>query len=538
MKIVDNVMYTAPVPMMVDCNNFIAINGQMFSKDLTPIPLKFMPQMTGSFIDTNAYSICPIACKYTLKKNDYTNYEYENVTRATSNQVKYCSLVDNIDHNTVYTTNSHTYVTDTLYKITVDENCNVSQKYLKFGNGMTINLVGQSDTHLFILSVYHYNHNGYSYYYPSHIYYQVVRKSDFTIVKSNTTILDKKNGSYYVGSYPQFTKLYENNKYIYIHVSGKDYYNSNHSFVIDKTNFNFTMILDELESSSTVGFSSQATSGIYKDGTLTYYYTKSINTSESDGDYAITNEIYQATILESDLSISVKKLDTVMKFTKSYNRLFTLRSVITEINDIKYISYIPCHKCGREAVDDKDKNIITFKILEDGTLEEVSKTPIVNTQIYIDFFSKDRGTHLTIVTENNIDFMSFNSITQRFELKDTMSVNMRDVGIDHQNRLWIRDISNNLDLYNEQLPANIYIKFASDEYSYLGEDINSSILVSSKNFNGDYIESNIRVTLIGSCKFNDGTQVSDIRTIAGDETVVPIIIDGSGPLRVSARLVE
>lgn len=147
----------------------------------------------------------------------------------------------------------------------------------------------------------------------------------------------------------------------------------------------------------------------------------------------------------------------------------------------------------------------------------------------------------TILFCNNNEYISvyqFSVLDGEFRQINTIDTAMYGFGLDKNENIFVYEKTGELSMYSLKTAASLDLKFADPNYKFVGEKIDTKIIVSAKNFNGEKIVANIELVIKGPMVFKEGggKQKQVTTTIEGD-LEIPVTIEGAGNVSVYPRVV-
>lgn len=106
--------------------------------------------------------------------------------------------------------------------------------------------------------------------------------------------------------------------------------------------------------------------------------------------------------------------------------------------------------------------------------------------------------------------------------------NYYTMGLDSVNNFYIFDNNNHCSIYNKNTSNELVATFEKETYDYEDNDIETYIQVYAKNFLGQYIETDVSITLTGNCKFKQNSSKDLLFTTEKQITKIPVIITDGG----------
>lgn len=131
----------------------------------------------------------------------------------------------------------------------------------------------------------------------------------------------------------------------------------------------------------------------------------------------------------------------------------------------------------------------------------------------------------------------FNETTLEFE--KTMSIDglIRDFGFDKERNLYVTWSDMSMDKYNTRTVANFNAKFEEGLYEYQGVDINTNLIVSTANLQGELLAKEVKLEMKGNAKFKatDNKSIS-VTTLTTGDLKIPVVITGAGSLNIFPKV--
>lgn len=136
------------------------------------------------------------------------------------------------------------------------------------------------------------------------------------------------------------------------------------------------------------------------------------------------------------------------------------------------------------------------------------------------------------------DIVTFNEVSEAYELKTQMPYDIKTAMVDSMSRLWILDNSNNLHLQGPSVGYTVRVAFKDKDLKYTSGSMGSYIQVSCYNYLGDRVANNVTIQLEGGAASfsSNGTTSITVMTDASQDLDVPITITGNGYIRAIANM--
>lgn len=224
------------------------------------------------------------------------------------------------------------------------------------------------------------------------------------------------------------------------------------------------------------------------------------------------------------------------EFGKYYNEVFTM-----EDNGKRFL--ITMTSCAYSRTFPSDTKLISVYELNEENPNSISGTlvdSINDKNIVGDFHGMIKNSKynsfiaFTSITAYIFKFNSQKKIFERF----TLSITPNCVGIDLNSNYWVMNNLNEVFYFNEDTVWEVDIKLPNDELVYEGQDINSNIKVATQSFLGGYIQTRLRLTILGDAKFtNEDKKIIVIDTNSNGYKDIPITITNSGSVEIVPEII-
>lgn len=237
------------------------------------------------------------------------------------------------------------------------------------------------------------------------------------------------------------------------------------------------------------------------------------------------------TLLSLDIENGIIKQFPLKDLYGLINKLF-----IHESNGKKYLTIYSYYEITSDSENGVDMGIWTF-LISDSTYDLEFKSRVtISGSLRSCILLNDNNTIVTC-DNNTVYQYNFNSVSESFEKVFHKSLNPIYVGVDSLNRIWTVNKQGDIFLDHLDLVKNITVEFSDKVYNYVGDAIESNILVNSIGFNGEKVESTILLELEGDVVFkNNNSRRIEVTTSDSLDTQVPILINGPGKIGVYPRI--
>lgn len=159
-------------------------------------------------------------------------------------------------------------------------------------------------------------------------------------------------------------------------------------------------------------------------------------------------------------------------------------------------------------------------------------------------FPLNNAKNLLVIRQNGLDVVTVDTTTSKFIIQDTISEPIYSCGIDELERIWyvtsLDGLVNDAKLKVFSVGAIITVNtdFENPNLTYAGEDIDSNIIVSTRNNEGNRVITNLQLLLEGNAVFiSTNSKTINITTSQDVDISVPIKIQGDGMISIYTNIV-
>lgn len=473
------------------------LNGQYYTKDYSPMPLKFYNSST-LFKNSTLNKI--------MSNNNGLNYANRNFISLNQQHI----LIDNIDQNVSYIAVRKDIGFQILKVKEENNNINIifTTAFIHTANGADIGTTDQYSWAEF---------GGYIRQDKDNIYFcETVfgysNRSTFKILK-----MDKISG---IVSDVYELKIANNSTYGAHLDSGYLFCNSSTSYNISKVNENGShSILNTF--TNALYFNLHPSFETNQDGTKTIYLAKSDKTMYRL-DISNIDAITTTTLtIESPKGIALRTAAVTLqaiRFTRLNKgaKKYLIQTIFqtTKTNDKGYIQ--------------------TFEIKENNTLSLISELEIpvcANGSIT----GYDNETIYFNASGTLVTMCKFNELTESYEIVSNIAQNFDVFGITLDGSVIIDNTNGPLEKFNDSEISKVDIVFEKENYNYKNADINTDLKVSCYNFYKQPKNGNLKLIIEGNAVFENETKEIDL--IVNVPTLsVPLRIFGPGNITIVPKI--
>ena len=262
-----------------------------------------------------------------------------------------------------------------------------------------------------------------------------------------------------------------------------------------------------------------------------YYFVRyKLDLSSSDLTTMAVEEEFPV-IWKEDIADKIPKMPQMDKWVR--NDLF-----ISDIDGVKYLN-LARYNGGNANYGSNipHQGIYTF-IIRDTTLE---LTNFVNFSIGADtkgwLVSNDK-TFLVAGTLQNVVFFNFDTGIGGYKETEIIDMIPNSIGLDQSDNVWVVKRNNEVEMISLAIPTEVNVEFASTNYKYEGIDINTTISIEAKNYQGENIEVTLDLIIDGNAVFTSGeTKITREVTSTTGLTHIPITITGHGNITIYPKFI-
>jgi hypothetical protein len=176
---------------------------------------------------------------------------------------------------------------------------------------------------------------------------------------------------------------------------------------------------------------------------------------------------------------------------------------------------------------DMAANTLTFKSFVQPTVD-----------YFRGFVGVKNNSFLVCASPTACIFMNFDVANEKFVITDTLSNQPSHIGTDQSENIWIVNALGEVEYLSPFVPTNINVKYELGSYKYEGTDINTYSTINCQNYSGNYIVTNLQLTLKGNGIFtSSGSKTLTVATLSTGDLQVPIKVQGAGSLTIYPQLV-
>jgi len=224
-----------------------------------------------------------------------------------------------------------------------------------------------------------------------------------------------------------------------------------------------------------------------------------------------------------------------------------ISSWIMRDGDKNYLMYF-CHNGGTSQYETSAQTPISRHVLFVFEIDPTDSSNLIyrnhltnafgySQQIMTFCASADRKT-LIVGNTNGFGILSWSTDAQTFTVSPWRSVvGVNRITFDNSSQIWVENTYGEVYIFNPELSASVVVSFEDNTTSvlYSGTTIGINAIINVYNFVGTRISRTVRLQARG-CTFVDGTTTKDITTLATDDTIERVFINGQGNVTVDAFL--
>lgn len=503
-KILNTQAIGGSISKLVELPSNYIINGQFYKKtDLSPSPLDFGFYSTSTncemIVNKVAFEGCNLAGKITsgsVPDSSQSNISYSVKSGAYNNPDRYA-----------YTTFFKTVKNGSDIKITSYSWKCSAESSKSFGQ-----IVDQDEKYLYVVLM----GEGY--------------QSLITRLDKNTMTA---SGTYNAGSDKYISIIRTNDSYVYAAITG-----ANNYFAVVKYN--------KIAGTATVIYDDTGISGGYSSQCIIAHHPNDKNTFYAIRDGFMQNNLHRSVVKQYVLDVNTDTVGTtyVDMDLSGYTQGVSIPTIDNSVevmnelyiftdNGTKYLVYIRYGK----SVSIANSSLLVFEFLDDTSIklvQEVNFSPIKFTMS----LTANNGKTLLLANNGQVRFYSWNSVSKRYEHTSSVVKAIGLIGCDIDGNILIQYADSSVDMFSTVMAIGVSANLEKEQYEYYGSDLTSNVIAYAQNFNGEFVATNARLTLIGPAVFTStDTAEIEITTSTVNPTILPITIKDAGYVRVIIDLI-
>jgi hypothetical protein len=142
---------------------------------------------------------------------------------------------------------------------------------------------------------------------------------------------------------------------------------------------------------------------------------------------------------------------------------------------------------------------------------------------------------LLVIKRTNMDIYSVDITNGAFVQHESINGPFHGIGVDSLERVWVmkNETNSQLEMISPGLSATVTVDFESNDLLFEGSNLTNNVVIDARNYNGDRISTNLKLTLEGNAVFTENNLKSvNVVTSLDAPTLVPFIIKGDGMVNV------
>lgn len=223
---------------------------------------------------------------------------------------------------------------------------------------------------------------------------------------------------------------------------------------------------------------------------------------------------------------------------------YSLKSWVTENGNDVYIHVAPMEQTRSLVATQALFYIHTYKTTKAAptVIEYLGSTQTGEASRPRAFIPADSGfLNVVVPSMSGTDFYYWSQGTERYVRGSSSSVIATQIGTDQTGRIWMVERNDNNDgklhIVSQTIANTVTVNFQDPTLVFSGAVINTNLLVSSYNFSGGRLASNVTLQIdSASATFADDTQIKTVTTLSNGDLSVPIKLTGAGYVRVIANI--
>lgn len=193
----------------------------------------------------------------------------------------------------------------------------------------------------------------------------------------------------------------------------------------------------------------------------------------------------------------------------------------------------------KEEQDDSEDTIQSI------TLVKKQEFPVGQSGRIIHFKDEDKFKFYGSCKANQTENSTFSSVycyelnETSLEFEKTFDINgeIREFAFDKDRNLYILWEDLSVSRHNNRTVANFNAKFEQGLYEYEGEDIDTNLIISTTNLQGQYLRREVKLDIKGNAKFKENdTKSITVTTSDTEDLSIPVVITGAGALNIFPKI--
>ena len=145
---------------------------------------------------------------------------------------------------------------------------------------------------------------------------------------------------------------------------------------------------------------------------------------------------------------------------------------------------------------------------------------------------------LVLANKTSTFLCTFNKTAEKFEIVNTINNQPYSIGVDQEDNIWVTNAKYEVEMYSPSTPTQVKVSFEKDSYSYEGEAISTNIIYEAKNYAGEYIETDLELSIKGNAVFQSNqNKTLIVKTGIGGSKSAAIDITGAGSISVYTKVI-
>jgi hypothetical protein len=137
---------------------------------------------------------------------------------------------------------------------------------------------------------------------------------------------------------------------------------------------------------------------------------------------------------------------------------------------------------------------------------------------------------LMFLYTDGIAFYKFDNTKEKYSMTYKKGGIFNTVGFDSLNRFYVQHNTNAVEVVTSMNACVLKVDFKKECYTSINQD--TEIYFYAKNFLDEYLNTDVRINLIGPVEFKDGSKQVIAKTSDKGMEVLPVKITGSGRIKV------
>lgn len=181
-----------------------------------------------------------------------------------------------------------------------------------------------------------------------------------------------------------------------------------------------------------------------------------------------------------------------------------------------------------------ERGIYTFEISEDKTQATFkSFYPAIDGSLHDYMVLNEDRSKIVLITQSSFHILKFDTISKSWVPVHDEMVSVKSMIQTAENKLYYLGVNRNIYMLDLNGAVMIDFNFEKQSYNYNNVDINSYISIWAKDSEGNYCDTNIKLTITGNAVWQEnGIQTLETATSSSGPIEIPFVIKGHTAINV------